>query len=86
MPEATVVINDTESLVDALKLGIGLCQLPDNLVHDELTSGVLIEVLPQLRLEPMPINLVYPSGRLVPARVRVALEALEVLRQRLPRS
>jgi DNA-binding transcriptional LysR family regulator len=86
MPQARVFISDSESLVDALKLGMALCQLPDNLVENELASGELVELLPSFRPEPMPINLVYPSGRLVPARVRVALEALEVLRKRLPRS
>jgi hypothetical protein len=30
----------------------------------------------------MPISVVYPSGRLLPARVRVAIDALEALRQR----
>jgi LysR family transcriptional regulator, regulator for bpeEF and oprC len=86
MPQASMVISDTESLVDALKLAVGLCQLPDHLVENELSSGVLVEVLPSFRPEPMPINLVFPSGRLVPARVRVALEALDALRNRLART
>lgn len=81
-----VRISETESLVDAVKLGLGLCQLPDMLVRDELASGELKEVLPACRPEPMPISVVYPSGRLVPARVRVAIEALAALRRRSPRS
>ena len=43
-------------------------QVPDLLVQDELARGELIEVLPSCRSEPMPINLVYSSGRLIPAR------------------
>jgi DNA-binding transcriptional LysR family regulator len=81
-PQPRVRISETESLVDAMKLGLGLCQLPDMLVRDELASGILQEVLPSCRPEPMPISVVYPSGRLVPARVRVALEALDALRTR----
>ena len=75
-------IDDSEGLVDALKLGLGLCQVPDLLVDDELARGELVELLPSCRPEPMPINVVYPSGRLLPARVRVAIDALEALRQR----
>jgi len=42
-----------------------------------------VEILPSCRPEPMPISIVYPSGRLLPARVRVAIEALDALRRRL---
>jgi LysR family transcriptional regulator, regulator for bpeEF and oprC len=83
IPPPKVRISETESLVDAIKLGLGLCQLPKMLVQDELDRGEVKEVLPSFRPEPMPIHLVYPSGRLVPARVRVALEVLEGLRRRL---
>ncbi len=82
LPQAKVLINDTESLVDAVKLGLGLCQIPDNLIQDELARGVLQEVLPSCRPEPMPIHVVFPSGRLLPARVRVAIDALDALRRR----
>jgi DNA-binding transcriptional LysR family regulator len=82
LPHAKVFIGDTESLVDGVKTGIGICQLPDNLVLDELASGEILEVLPACRPEPMPISVVYTSGRLLPARVRVAIEALDALRKR----
>ena len=82
MPQAQVRISETEGLQEALKLGLGICQVPDLLVQDELRSGELVEVLPSCRPEVMPINVIYPSGRLVPARVRVAIEALDALRRR----
>ena len=85
MPEAKILISDTESLVDAIKTDIGICQLPDNVVSDELASGNLVEVLPSCRPEAMPISLVYQSGRLLPARVKVAIAALDVLRKRARR-
>ncbi len=81
-PPSPVRINDGEGLIEAVKLGLGLCQLPDYMVADELDDGRLVEVLPSCRPEPLPINVVYPSGRLVPARVRAAIEVLESLRQR----
>jgi len=81
-PAHTVLINDTESLATAARLGLGLCQLPDNIVQDELARGDLVEVMQVHRPAPMPISAVVPSGRLVPPRVRVLLDALEVLRDR----
>jgi DNA-binding transcriptional LysR family regulator len=82
MPDARVRVNETEGLVEALKLGLGICQLPDLLVRDELHSGELVELLPGLRPQAMPIQIVYPSNRLMPSRVKVVIEALEALRGR----
>ncbi len=81
-PEPSVRVSETEGLLEALKLGMGICQVPDLLVQGALARGELREVLPSLRPEALPIHLVYPSGRLVPPRVRAALEALDALRQR----
>ena len=81
-PRAQLRVDDGEGLVQALKLGMGVCQLPDMMVRDELERGELVELLPSCRPEPMPIHIVYPSGRLLPERVRVALQALDALRQR----
>ncbi len=81
-PAHAIQLSDTEALGTAARLGMGLCQLPDYVVHDDLASGELVELLPGHQPEPMPINAVVPSGRLVPPRVRVALAALESLRER----
>ena len=78
----TIQLSDTEALGAAARLGMGLCQVPDYVVQDDLARGDLVEVLPALQPEPMPISAVVPSGRLVPPRVRVALALLETLRQR----
>src|SRR5512144_3258607 len=59
-PQPHVRVNETEGLREALKLGLGICQVPDLLVHDELNRGELHEVLPSCRPEPMPIHVVYP--------------------------
>ena len=75
-PASRVRLNDGQGIVAALCEGMGICQVPGYMVTDELASGRLVELLPSLRPPPLPISLVYPSGRLVPARVRVAIEAL----------
>ena len=81
-PTQTVQVNDTEALGAAAQLGLGLCQLPDYIVQDEVARGELVELLPGHQPAPMPISAVVPSGRLMPPRVRVLLEALEALRDR----
>ena len=81
-PTPQVRISETEGLLEALRLGLGLCQLPDMLVQDDIARGTLLELLPSCRPEPMPIHLVVPSGRMLPARVRAALDVLGALRQR----
>jgi LysR family transcriptional regulator for bpeEF and oprC len=81
-PPHAAQISDTEALAAAARLGLGLCQLPDYVVADELAGGKLVEVLTAHRPPPMPISAVVPSGRLMPPRVRVLLDALEALRER----
>jgi len=80
----SIQVSDTEALGTAARLGQGLTQLPDYIVQDDLARGELVEVLPDGQPAPMPISAVVPSGRLVPPRVRVLLDALEVLRNRVP--
>ena len=81
-PTAAARINDGEGMVAAARLGMGLVQLPDYMVAAEIARGELVEVLPSCRPEAQPISAVYPSGRLVPARVRVLLDALRAIGQR----
>ena len=81
-PPQRAQVSDTETLGAAARLGLGLVQLPDYIVQDELARGELVPVLPSLQPAPMPISAVVPSGRLVPPRVRVLLETLDSLRDR----
>ncbi len=81
-PAHAIQVSDTEALGTAAQLGLGVCQLPDYIAHDDLARGKLVAVLPDLQPPPMPISAVVPSGRLVPPRVRVLLDALEDLRDR----
>ncbi len=76
-PEHAVRINDGEAMAHAAALGLGLTQLPDYMVEDELASGALVEVLPSLRPPDIPIQLVMPTQRLMPPRVRALLDELD---------
>jgi LysR family transcriptional regulator for bpeEF and oprC len=79
-PTSRVRIDDGEGLVQAALLGMGLAQVPDYFVREELARGDLIEVLASSRPAPNPVSLVYPGARLVPQRVRALVDALQALR------
>lgn len=81
-PVARVRVNDGEGMIAAARMGLGLAQLPDHMVAGALARGELVEVLPSCRPEAVPISAVYPSGRMVPARVRVLLDALRDIARR----
>jgi DNA-binding transcriptional LysR family regulator len=81
-PVQRIQVNDGEGMVAAAVAGLGLAQVPDYMAADELSRGALVEVMPAARPAPMTISAVMPSARLVPTRVRVALEALAALRDR----
>jgi DNA-binding transcriptional LysR family regulator len=78
-------------MVEAAIAGMGLSQVPDYMVADEHGAGRLVEVLREYRASAFPINVVYPSTRRVPPRVRVLIDALSERgaferRIRLPRA
>jgi DNA-binding transcriptional LysR family regulator len=80
-PEPRLRIGEGEGLVEATRLGLGLCQAPDYMVADAISRGELVELLPSCRPEPVPISVVVPSGRLMPSRVRAAVDALTAARR-----
>lgn len=45
-------------------------------VMDDLNDGRLVEVLPEWSGESAPLQLVFPSRRLLPARTRLFIDAL----------
>lgn len=68
--------DDLESIADAATGGSGLAWLPSWLIANQLHSGLLIEVLPELRGPGFDIYAVWPLGRYLPMRVRVVIDEL----------
>ncbi|MGE5386857.1 MAG: LysR family transcriptional regulator [Betaproteobacteria bacterium] len=81
-PPSRFLFNDGEAIVEAARMGLGLCQVPDIMVDSELASGELVEVLGAYRPNAAPISVVYPSGRMLPARVTLMVEALRGVQAR----
>lgn len=76
--------SDGEAMVRFAEHGFGIAQLPDYMISRSLAAGALVEVLPTFRARRAPIYAVMPANRMIPARVRVALEELDALPNACP--
>ena len=68
-----------QSYGKVVRLGFGIAQLPDYMVQKFLSDGSLVEILQSYKPPSTPIFAVMPASRMIPARLRVLLGALETL-------
>lgn len=78
-PMPSMLIDDGEALVASARAGLGVVQVPDNMVDDAIAAGDLVELLPAMRMPSDPINAVYVSQKHVPARIRAFIDFLAQL-------
>ncbi len=76
VPHGSLLTGDAEHIRAAVLCGLGIAQAPFWLMAEEIRSGEIEVLLPDLQPERVPIHLVYPAGRRVPMRVRVFIEYL----------
>lgn len=69
-----ITVNSTDAYHAACRAGLGIIQAPTIGVRKDIESGVLVEVLPQLRPDPMPVALLYAHRRNLPKRVRTFMD------------
>jgi Transcriptional regulator len=81
--QASIFLDATLAVREAVCAGAGLSVLPDYVIADDLASGRLIQVLPQWALPSGGIHAVFPAARFRPAKVRAFVDLLvESERQR----
>ncbi len=68
--------NDVIAIKAAILHGAGITLLPSHLLQQELEQGELRELLPEYRMPEIPVYLLYPQRRQLPAKVRVFLDYL----------
>ena len=73
---SVIAVNSTDAYRAACLAGLGIIQVPVIGVRDQLETGDLVEILPDLPSEPMPVSLVHAHGRRVPRRVRAVMQWL----------
>jgi DNA-binding transcriptional LysR family regulator len=76
-PTARAFANSPEMLARLAVQGVGIAGLVDHAAEAFVASGELTPVLVDWTLPPAPAWAVFPGRRLMPARTRVFLEALE---------
>jgi DNA-binding transcriptional LysR family regulator len=72
-----LVVNGTRAMQSACLASLGLMQVPRYGIKSLIDSGKLVEVLPRYVGPPLPVSLLYPYRRHLPARVRVTLDWLQ---------
>ena len=72
-----VSASSADSCAILAQQGFGLVQMPMIRFVNDLRTGVMVEVLRAYRPPPLPISLLYPRTRIVPARLRVFIDWLE---------
>lgn len=74
--QSLLSVNSTQAYFAACSNGLGIAQIPSVGVEVELKEGKLIRVLPEYEAQPMPVNLLFPSRRQMPLRLKVFSEWL----------
>lgn len=67
--KSNMVSNNAELLRQSAVLGMGIVMRPSFILHDDLTSGRLVRLLPEYQLGQVAVYMVYPSRRFLPAKV-----------------
>lgn len=73
-----IAVGDGEGQVIAVVAGYGVAQLPTWLVKRQLDAGDLVEVLPQLATDGLPMNLVWLKSRQALPKVSALLDAMAI--------
>ncbi|POP54496.1 LysR family transcriptional regulator [Zhongshania marina] len=68
--------NNGYALLSAVQQGIGIAQLPEFYVHNELAAGRLIEIMSAFKPRDMAVWAVYPSRRHLSPKVRLFIDYL----------
>jgi LysR family transcriptional regulator for bpeEF and oprC len=80
-----VAFNDAEACVLAALKGFGLVQLPEFMVRKYIAAGQLRLVLEDQQPDALPISILYPQNRSLPAKVRAFIEwSVELFAESFP--
>ena len=75
LPISPILISEgLTSVREATLSGLGIAILPDWLIDEDLRSKRLVRVLPRWKVEDLPLHVVYPGQRPLPARVSAFID------------
>jgi LysR family transcriptional regulator, regulator for bpeEF and oprC len=71
-----VSVSGVDAYLGCCEAGLGIAQMPRYRIVDALRSGTLRELLPSHPPPPLPMTILYPQQRQMPARLRVFVDWL----------
>lgn len=74
---STVTVNNADAYLAACVAGLGIIQAPRIGMDAALAAGTMVEVLPELTCQPMPVSIVHAHSRNPPRRVRAVMTWIE---------
>jgi len=74
-----LIVNHTEAHLMAVCRGIGVAQLPYWLIKEKLKQGELVLVLPEVKLDGLPLTLRYKAAQQSSPKIQAVLNALHTL-------
>ena len=77
-------VSEIEATLQAVRAGHGIGRVLSYQVHDELAAGHLVRLLAEFEPEPLPVQIVVPSGPAMPPKVRAFLDHAAHELSRLP--
>ncbi|TFW21261.1 LysR family transcriptional regulator [Massilia arenosa] len=69
-------VNSVHALRSAALQGLGIAFIPETMIGDDLASGALVELLADYAAPVRPLNIVYPSTRLVTPKLRTFIDCV----------
>jgi DNA-binding transcriptional LysR family regulator len=76
VPRAVLETDHGPAMLDAARAGVGICQVFDLMVEDELRRGSLVRVLPELAVAGPALTAVWSASRRAHPNVRAIVDAL----------
>jgi LysR family transcriptional regulator for bpeEF and oprC len=67
-------VNEANAAMAAVLAGLGIGQIGQFGITEQLASGALVRVLPEWKHPPIPLHIVYPPNRHLSAKVRAFVE------------
>ncbi|KWZ31704.1 LysR family transcriptional regulator [Burkholderia anthina] len=72
-----ISVNDARSAVRYAVEGVGIAQVSERMVTEELAKGRLVTVLDEYGPPPLPISVLYPDRRQVPMSIRAFIDWIQ---------
>lgn len=72
-----IVAGDAQAQVEFVRAGLGVAQLATWLVHDDLKTGRLVEILADRATDGLPLSLLWPVARQLTPKVSMLARLLE---------